>query len=375
VETALGIHHATGSRKNFLLMSGSFAFSIILFLSFGSLKNFIDHALVPLRPWSPDISIISQDNSCSIPLTLDDELACLASVKKVYARSFGYNIQGKIKGNETQITLISYEQHQLAWAKDMLSSGNAEDILKGDQVLLVDDGSLLAEPGDLVQIQTPEGMQEVEISGILSDCPFDREGEEQIVICSEELFSRLTGEHGCTIIDIQLKRGVSDEEVQKIRAMAGENITFSDQRMSNGEVMGAYYAFVLFLYGFLAVILMISAFHIINSMSMSVTARMREYGALRAIGMTGRQQLRMIRAEACTYAAFGIGAGCLAGLPVHRLFFTLLVTSRWGTPWSAPLSELTAVILVVLVSVALSVAGPSARIKNMSVAETLRSSE
>ena len=55
VDMALGIHHATGSKKNFFLVAGSFAFSIILFLAFGTAIDFMHHALTPLRPSAPDI--------------------------------------------------------------------------------------------------------------------------------------------------------------------------------------------------------------------------------------------------------------------------------------------------------------------------------
>lgn len=374
VETAMGIHHAWGSRKNFLLMSGSFAFGIVLFLAFGSLKDFMDHALVPLRPWSPDISISSPDNGCSVPRELAQELSGLPSVKRVYGRSFGYEIPARIGGEETKILLISYEQYQLDWAEEFLLEGTTEAILEGETVLTVADGEPVAGPGDQILIDTPEGWQEIPVSGTLSECPFDREKETAAVLCSEELFQRLTGEKGYTILDIQLQRTASDEDVQKIRSMAGENVGFSDQRMSNREVMGAYYSFLLFLYGFLAVILLISAFHIINSMSMSVSARMKEYGAMRAIGMTVSQMLRMTGAEACTYALSGIGAGILIGLPIHQFFYRSLITSRWGTDWAFPAVPLLIVVLVVLLSAFLSVVGPAGRIRNLSAAETLNAS-
>ena len=49
-------------------------------------------------------------------------------------------------------------------------------------------------------------------------------------VCSEALFTRLTGETGYTIIDIQLNFGASEEDVEAIRAYAGQNYTFSDRR-------------------------------------------------------------------------------------------------------------------------------------------------
>lgn len=53
IETVLGIHHAVSSPKNLLLMTGSFALSIILILSFSVLIQWVNMALTPLKPWAP----------------------------------------------------------------------------------------------------------------------------------------------------------------------------------------------------------------------------------------------------------------------------------------------------------------------------------
>lgn len=50
VDTALGIHHAKSSRKNFFLTITSFSLSVILFLSFSVAVTFMNHVLTPLRP-------------------------------------------------------------------------------------------------------------------------------------------------------------------------------------------------------------------------------------------------------------------------------------------------------------------------------------
>ena len=39
VDAALGIHHAKSSRKNFILMVGSFGLSIVLFLAFSVITS------------------------------------------------------------------------------------------------------------------------------------------------------------------------------------------------------------------------------------------------------------------------------------------------------------------------------------------------
>ena len=88
VDTALGIHHASGSRKNFLLVTGSFAFSIILFLSFSTAIDFMHHAITPLRPSAPDIYIGKEDYSNQIPSGLDEELVNYPGVKRAFGRSY-----------------------------------------------------------------------------------------------------------------------------------------------------------------------------------------------------------------------------------------------------------------------------------------------
>ena len=162
-----------------------------------------------------------------------------------------------------------------------------------------------------------------------------------------------------------MRRGTTDEDAEELRALAGDGVLFSDRRMRNMEVMGAYYAFLLFLYGFLILILMISAFHIINSMSMSVSARMKQYKSLYAIGMSRTQILKMTAAEAGTYLFFGILSGVPAGLLLHRFLFRIMVTSRWGDPWTIPVPELLAVLILLILSTVLSLYEPSKRIRLM----------
>lgn len=269
VEISLGIHHAKGSRKNLFLMTVSFGFSIVLFLAFGTTVDFMNHALKPLQPDAPDISVFGENNTPSLPKELADMIREIPGVKTV--------------------------------------SG--------------------------------EGMKE--------------------------------GKY--TVLNIQFEKKAPNETVEKIREAAGEKVLFSDKRMSNEEVKGAYYSFAVLVYGFLVVISLIAVFHIINSISMSADSRMRQFGAMRAIGMSDRQAVRMVAAEAATYGVCGIVVGLFGGIPVHRFLFETLITSKWGDSWKFPIVQ-TGIILAVLVfSIMLSVAGPARRIRKMSVTDTIGS--
>lgn len=362
-ETALGIHHAKGSLKNFLLMSGSFAFSAVLFLSFGTLNDFMEHAFVPLRPEAADISITSPDDACLLPPELAEKLAAHPSAGRVYGRSFAPQTAAVICGQECTVCLVSYEEQQFRWAGDDLAEGTIEEAVDGTHVLITRNEDFPAAPGDRITIRTGQGVWELPVSGVLDTHPFDEGPDAGTVFCSEELFRTLTGKEGYTVIDVQVRRGTTDTDARQLHALAGDRVNFSDKRLRNAETMGAYYAFLLFLYGFLAVILMISAFHIINSMSMSVSARLGEYQSLYAIGMSVRQLLQMTAAEAFSYLAFGLLTGLPAGFFCHRYLFRMLVASRWGDPWRIPLPEALLVTAVLLFSTGLSILGPARRIR------------
>ena len=89
------------------------------------------------------------------------------------------------------------------------------------------------------------------------------------------------------MIGIQLSRQATDETVKQINSLAGSDVIFTDQRQRNQENTNTWLAAKFLLYSFMAIIAMITLFNIINSISMSVTARIKQYGAMRAVGMDG----------------------------------------------------------------------------------------
>ena len=372
IDTAIGIHHATSSKKNFFLMVGSFSLSIILFLCFSATVDFMHHAIKPLKPWTPDISIISTDQTCSISNSLVKQLQDNPKVERAYGRMFAYNIPVKSNGQDKVINLISYENHQFSWAKDSLLDGSIDDAMqKENQVLIVYSSEGFVHVGDKIQLNLGDKQKEVTVAGLLSSSPFDNVNGVATVICSEATFRKLTDETNYTIIDIQLTDNATDSDADSIRSQAGSNTQFSDRRASNREAKGLFYSMALFIYGFLVVIALITIFNIVNSIAMSVSARIKQYGAMRAVGMSDHQLVKMITAEAVTYSVAGSIAGCLIGLPLHKMLFEKMVTSHWGDPWQLPLGMLGIIVAVVIVSSILAVYSPAKRIHKMSIVDTI----
>lgn len=380
VETALGVHHAIGSRKNFFLVTGSFAFSIILFLSFSTAVDFMHYAITPLRPSAPDYYVYSGDSSNTIPKEVAGRIREYSCVKRAFGRSC-ITVPLPEEGSGAVLTVISYDGQQFRWAKGDMLEGSFQDAVDGKGLLLAARGDSMLSVGGNIAISREGGSREVPIAGILGNVPFtygtnpDTGGREEIALCSEELFQSLFGTEDYAVVDIQFRAGVTDAEVQEIRRMieqgCEEGIAFSDRRLSNREVKGASYSLGVFLYGFLAVIALIAFFNIMNCIAMSVSARMREYGAMRAVGMTVRQLIRMVWGETVTYTVCGIGAGCIAGLPLNRLLFRILVTDRWGTEWEFPGKELAVILLVMFCAAGLAVRDPARQIAEMTVVDTI----
>lgn len=372
IDISLGIHHAKASKKNFILMISSFSISIILFLAFSVTIDFMNHTLTPLQPWTADISVISPEDTCSVKAEFIEELQQNPTVKNVYGRMFAYNVPVIINGEEKVVDLISYEEMQFDWAKDYVLSGSLEKAQNENNTgLIVFQPQNDIETGDVITLNLNGSQTDMEIVGMLSDCPFNNRQDVGKLICSEDTFRKLTDETDYTIIDIQLSQDATENDVNEIHRLVGSQYTFSDERMGNSNTRGAYYCFGLFIYGFLVLIALITLFNIINSIAMSVAAKMKQYGAFRAIGLSNRQLAKMIVAEASTYAITGIICGSVLGIVCNKILFSKLITYQWGDTWSVPLVELGIIIVVVAIAVILAVRNPIRKMKKTSIVDTI----
>lgn len=376
VETALGIHHAAGAKKNLILMTCSFALSIILFLCFSVLVEFMGY-VAPQKLYAPDLSVIGKDYQNVVDAALIGKLSGMHGVKEVFGRASARDVPAEFsrKAKQKSVELISYDELQLDWLEkdgDLRKGSDAEKVMgESTSVLTVYDMDNPLQTGDTICING----EELAITGMLKMSPFSNNGRTDgkiEIICSEETFVRLTGEKNYGIIDLHVTDDVTGEDVQAIKALAKEQgYEFTDRR-EEGEA-GLFFAFKLAVYGFLLIIALISVFNIVNSISMSVSARTKQYGAMRAVGLAGRQLKRMIFAEAWTYAVCGTVVGTALGMLLAKTIHELLITVHFGASfgWSVPWAKLLLVLLLVSGAVVLAVEKPAGRIRRMAITETI----
>ena len=175
--------------------------------------------------------------------------------------------------------------------------------------------------------------------------------------------------------NIQLKDTTADAAIAQIHTLLSDTlnkqVVFSNRIEGNRMIQSTYWAFHLVVYAFLIVIAGITILNIINSISMSVSARMKQYGILRAIGMDDAQLKRMISAEAGTYAVSGLVVGIALGLVLNRKLYILLITHYFGAAWQVPWGCLAVIVVVVLAAVVLAVYNPVRRILMQPITATI----
>lgn len=365
IETTLGIHHAVSSPKNLLLMTGSFALSILMILSFSVLIQWVNMALHPLQPWAPDVFYSCSEQQQGITKHFAKEVENRPYVRRVFGRMY-QSLSANYEGKPGKIDLISYENQQFQWAKEDLISGDLSAAIEGKGVLTVFDKSNTLQVGDTIHLKQTD----LTVVGVLKDSPFDTSNH-PTVICAEKMFTALTGKKVYTVLDVQLSKKTTELNIRELNALTNGDFAFYDRLAQNKDTQHTYLMFCLFVYGFLTVITLITIIHMINSISMSVAARTKQYGAMRAVGMDRLQMTKMIRAETITYTLLGFLVGCGLGLPLHHFLYSRMITHYWGTAWQIPFSSIGGILALLVVISLFAPLAPARRICTIPITATI----
>lgn len=366
IDYVLGIHHATASTKNWVLLTASFALSIILFLSFSVLMDMVRLLLPSMNVTSADFVIAGYSNELCLERDMVEKIRKIDGVANAYGSCYIADIPASSsRSGIDHINIVSYDNTLMDYAKATTVQGTLDDVY-GDssKAATVFNKNNILQVGDTIQI----GDAEIEISCVLSQGLF---GDDLILICSQQTFDRIMGQENYGLIGIQLEKDATEETAAQIRSFENDKIIVTDQRETNRTDRSTYWASRIVCYGFLAIIAVITLFNIINSISMSVSARTRQYGAMRAVGMDSRQLTRMISAEAFTYAVSGLILGCVIGIPLSSFLYKVMITHHFGISWHLPIVLLAIVTIFVLASASIAVYAPAKRMRGMAITETI----
>jgi len=373
IETALGINHAFSSKRNLILIAGSFALSIILFLSFSVMIDLVN-CLLPQSVSSGDIEIFSTEGSNTIDPDLIRQISGIRGVKRVYGRQSFFDMPAETTGARQvhAVDIISFSPFELdALQKDgMLKYPyDVPAVIENQSAFVISDQEMKPETA------ISAGGAQLRIAGQLKYDIFSTDGNtggKTTLIVSNRTFTEITGISGYHMLSVQLSSDADDESVKEISDLTDKNCIFRDERDANNH--GTYLAFLICTYTFLAVISLVAILNIVNSISIRVSAGIRQYGTMRAVGMEERQLVCMIASEAMTYGITGGLLGLCLGLPFSRWLYGFLITSHFSyAHWTFPICRILTALVFLGISVWLGVSIPVKQVRNQPVVEMIRS--
>jgi putative ABC transport system permease protein len=120
----------------------------------------------------------------------------------------------------------------------------------------------------------------------------------------------------------------------------------------------------------LALAVIISMIGIANTLALSVYERIREFGLLRAVGMSRRQMRRMVRWEAALVALFGALIGALVGLGLG-LLVAVAVPAAFIKAVAVPFGQLISYIVAAILAGLLAARGPAKRAGKLNILDAI----
>ena len=218
-ETVLGIYHATASKKNWFLITASFALSIVLALGFIVILQFASLLLPSLAPWQADVLYNGYDNEQVLPDTMAQQLRRMPGVAHVWGCTGLVHVPASSdRNNVEQVTFCSYDDFMLDSSKSMVVKGRMAKTSGADnEVMTMYNKTNPIRVGDTI---TVNGVP-LTVVGAFSQGAFS---DDVTIIAPETLFRRVAGEQNYNMIGVQLDRTASDETVLALAAFSSDQI-------------------------------------------------------------------------------------------------------------------------------------------------------
>lgn len=196
------------------------------------------------------------------------------------------------------------------------------------------------------------------------------------MIMSSENYVKLTGVKGLSVIAANFTSPeVADNQYEKLSALADENkAVYLDMQKEKEKVDDLIGQMKILVYGFIGLVIIISIVNIINTVTINLLVKKREYATFKAIGMTKGQFQKLVLLEG---ALFGIIA-CIIGLPIA------FVLTYFGIVNNNPIGEIGYRTVVwpylyggvgIIVITLLAAVIPLRKLNEMNIVEALRIEE
>ncbi|MBI5565745.1 MAG: ABC transporter permease [Chloroflexi bacterium] len=190
--------------------------------------------------------------------------------------------------------------------------------------------------GDTLELETRRGVQPFRVAGLVSDFT----GQGFVVSGSIEVMRRYFGLNDVDRFTLKLSPGVEVAAAKKLiedRFGASRHLQVETTDSFRNRIRELTNRAFSLLDVLASIGVVVAALGVINTLMMNVLERRREIGALRSIGMTRAQVIRMILAEAAAMGAIGAAFGITFGVLLSRVFVEgMKVTTGYRLVFSLP---------------------------------------
>lgn len=255
---------------------------------------------------------------------------------------------------------------------------NSIDIKVGETIYVITNEELIQAGIDPSEVESVEnGLVSLKVMGILDKATVGRSYAHLGsfgIITTNEVYEQLTGKTGYNNIYVNLREDEDYGEVfNALDSIVNTktNGRLFDRIANNRRDRQTVFEISVLIYGFITLISLIGVLNIINTISTNLLTRTKEFGMLRAVGMSPKSMRKMIRLEAVFSSITGAMFGLLLGNLLGYYLYTLI--NRYeGYAWEFPLNANIIALLATIIIALLAAIAPLRKIASLNIIETLR---
>jgi len=340
---------------------------------FAGFTTYLDKSLSADYLVMPQSIILGQGNVAAGPrlaaqVAGTDGIAAASSLRVAQAKAAGGDVQvlGIDPENYLKVASFDWNSGSSDAAVDQLRSGRwliANGIYAAQHNLAL---------GQQIQLDTPNGARTYHVAGIGNDY---LNAKLSTLYTSQELLERDFNVTADLLIMANRTPSADPTQTQaRLAKVVGDYPAFRlyESEAWRAEQMRTFDQTIIIFDVLVAALALPSLLALVNTLAISVLARTREIGMLRAVGATRRQVRRMVLAESLLLAVIGTGFGAIAGLWLGYSLVTAMGAVGWQMPYAFPWTGLLATVLVGLVFGVLASIGPARSASRLNVIAALR---
>lgn len=373
------VRHPSRTALTVVALGGALSLLVITASVVLSFRTAIDHWIRDALPF--DLSLQAGDLSqglfgrASLPGELRQRAERIEGVAEVYA--IKESIQ-ELGAADVMLLAIDME----IWLR-LLRRAGSPLIPAGASIAALENGRAVwvssnfaalhqVRRGDEIELVTARGRRRFAVACVIPDYKWPQ----GVIGLDLATYRRLWQDSSLTYIDVEVAPGASPAAVKArlVSELGAEHELFvystDDLRRF---AYGALDRFFQLTHVLVALAMVIGFLGIANTLLISVLARRREIGLLRAVGMSRRQVARAVTFEAMVVSLLGCAFGVLAGLaaaawPVSR---HLLRTTGYALPFEIPWLTLGASLAAALLIGYLASLWPARQVARLDVLEAI----